>query len=184
MGTIQPARFLSHSGQILPGVRRTLPVNKPAADTDWKVTVPSGVQWNVRAGTATLVTSATAGSRYAGVTVTVDGLLTWSITSNAAQAASETYPYSFTASTSSGYYASSAYGSVLPLPDMWLPEGTVIASLTFGLLAGDQWQNIALSVEEVYVTNGQLSEIERSVEAIDMMLARQAVASAGSAQNG
>lgn len=183
MGTIQSARFLSHTGHILPGVRRALRVPTPAAGTDWSVTVPAGVQWNVRAGVGTLTTAAVAGSRYAGASVTVDGVATWQANLPAGQAESLAYVYTLAATVSAAVTTVAASGLIVPLPNLWLPEGTAIGSSTIGLLAGDQWSAIALTVEEVYVTNSQLSELERASEAETLKLERT-MAAALAANNG
>lgn len=160
-GAIQPARFLSHTGKVLPGVRRVVQVPEPAAGADWTVTVPGGMQWYILSGTATLTTSATVDNRQPVITETVDGVTIWPGLQSLSFGASTTkvIPVLLDGGFVSG--AATEGDIFLAAPSNLLPPGTVIASDTALLQVGDQWSAISLWVEEVYVTDNQLSEIAR-----------------------
>ena len=160
MGTIQPARFLSHTGRVLPGVRRIVNVPNPAAGHDWLATVPGGVQWVVLGGMSTLVTSAAVANRVPSSVVTVEGFTVVSVLSGFGVSASNTNAFPIVTSTVLGVLTSETDQSFLLYPLTPLPEGAKIGVTTTGLAAADQWSTISLWVEEIYVTDPQLSSIE------------------------
>lgn len=180
-GTIQPSRFLSHTGQVLPGVRRVVQVTNPAAGADWTVTVPAGVMWEVRAGVATLTTSATVDTRVPTMGVTVDDTLVWSVPWPSGQAAGKVVTFPVGTGMANGAVYANGSSPALLLPDDLLPQGAVIATSTALLQVGDQWSGISLWVEEVYVTDPQLSEdarlhaeLERDIAVYEYEQAQQA----------
>lgn len=183
MGTIQPARFLSHSGQILPGVRRVVNVATPAAGNDWTVIVPAGVQWSVRAGAAIFQASAQAATRLPGSRLTIDGVIVWQMYQSAGIDAGGFNLFSYTTATSPTQVGGLGDGVIIPFPDVWIPEGSLVQSFTNSLQSGDTYGNVALLIEEVYVTNAQLSELERANEALELKMARS-LAAAATTNNG
>lgn len=171
MGTIQPSRYLSHTGKILPGVRRVFTVPQPAADAGFNFTVPGGVQWWVLSAFFTLLTSATVANRSVDATVTVDGLQIGEFVSGFAQVASTTGVYGL--QSTGGYTAASVTtnGVMISLPGGQLPEGTTVAVNATNLSAGDQFSACNLWIEETYVTDPQLSEIARTRQELDREIA-------------
>lgn len=165
-GTIQPARFLSHTGKVLPGVRRVVQVPNPAAGTDWTVTVPAGVQWFVTAGVAQLTTSATVDNRQVALEVTVNGSTVWYARNGTTHAASTIFVYNFSSTVANVPLSGTETGVLVSFPPGYLSPGTVIGTSTNLLQAGDQWSGIVLWIEEVYVTDSQLSEIQRERETL------------------
>ena len=165
MGAIQPARFLTHSGKILPGVRRIVHVPNPAAGADWQTVVPAGVQWRILSGIATLTTSAAAGNRGATSTVIVDGVLIWNGHSSAFTAGStaQVYPIVVGGANEQTYITNGVES--LWYQDVFYPQGSVIGTSTSSINVADQWSAISLWVEEVYFTDSQLSTIETLREA-------------------
>lgn len=165
-GNIQPARFLSHTGKILPGVRRVVQVPNPAPATGWNVTVPAGVQWYVLAGYADLATDATVGNRFIGMKLTVNGVLVKNVATSGAIAPSSTAPVNFGSGPGVQSGQTGAVYGLVPLSNGLLPTGSNVAMTASGYGAGDQWSSIALWIEEVYVTDSQLSEIQRERETL------------------
>lgn len=160
-GTIQPSRFLSHTGQVLPGVRRLIPVADPAAGADWTVTVPGGVQWKIIGGYAALTASATTADRLAYTYVTIDGYGVVYAYSTSAVVASTSGHYTITSDPAVVAAGINSDAQSLVYPSVYFPESTEIGTNTLNLEEGDQWSQIVLWIEEVYVTDPQLSEIAR-----------------------
>lgn len=180
-GTIQPSRFLSHTGQVLPGVRRIVNVKNPAAGADWSVTVPAGVQWKVIGGAANFTTSATVDSRHPFMIVKWDGYRLSTAGTVVSIAASSGLTLGITSDPAVAYAIGVAQEVGLTLPNLYFPDGTTIGTNTASLQAGDQWSSIALWVEEVYVTDAQLSEdarlhaeLERDIAIYEYQQAEQA----------
>lgn len=160
-GTIQPARFLSHTGKVLPGVRRVVQVASPGAGNNWQVVVPGGVQWFVIGGQFTLTTDATVANRLPAMTVTVNGVGVWYVQPSNALPAGSVGKYTVVSGLSQTGNVGFASGQIVVLPPTWVPEAAVIASSVVNLDATDTLTGITLWVEEVYVTDQQLSEIAR-----------------------
>lgn len=160
-GTIQPSRFLSHTGYVLPGVRRIVNVSEPAVATEWSVAVPAGVQWRILGGTAALHTDATVANRQPNAIVTIEGVQVSSAVSPATITAGSDVTY--TAITDVVVANDTVHNDKQGLiyPFVFIPQGGTIGTSGSNLQAGDQWSAIALWVEEVYVTDAQLSEAAR-----------------------
>jgi hypothetical protein len=111
----------------------------PAAGQEFSVTVPTGEVWEVLSLEATLVTNATAASRY--VQIIIDNGTTEfaRVGSPVAQAASQTILY--TASPLVGAMPSSAPSNamVMNLPVQLLLPGYRVRSVTASLQTGDNW---------------------------------------------
>lgn len=182
MGTIQPARFLSRTGEIFPGVRRVVQVANPAAGNDWSVAVPGGVQWLILAGNATLTTSATVASREVYGNLYVQNELVFKQPGLGGIAASTVTSLNIV--TDPGLLANyEAYSNgLIPSPLIPLPPGTIVSVTTTNLQVGDQWSGIMIWVEEYYFTDSQLSEIERAKEAAERALIAAELQQAGIGQ--
>lgn len=160
-GTIQPSRFLSHTGQIMPGVRQVVTTGKPVAGAGWSVVVPAGVMWWVIAARFYMTTSATVASRYAYLSVAVDGTTVWDGAAELAQVASTTILYSFSSTVSYQPVTTSTNSSLVPFPDVLLPQGGVITGNIYNIDAADQVSAASLYIEEYFFTDAQLSEDAR-----------------------
>lgn len=171
MGTIQPSRFLSHTGKILPGVRRVVQIAQPAADQPAIAVVPAGVMWYVVGGYTTLATDATVATRYLRLTVSVDGVVIWLYLSPGGQAASLTFTYNFQSSLGTTGIYNSANGTVMQFPGGYLPTGAVATLGGNNFDANDQIGPWNLWIEEVYVTDSQLSEIARTRQELNREIA-------------
>ena len=160
MGAIQPARFLTDTGHIRPGVSRVVQVKNPAVATDWSVAVPAGVQWGIRTATATLTTGAATTSYTVRLRLTVDGVIVAQFACNGAPSSSTDNVYTWS-NVAQQYDAESVHQTLnVGMPNLVLPQGCVIGTSTLTLDATGQWSAIALWVEEYYFTNPQLATIE------------------------
>lgn len=137
-----------------PGIIQQYAPSNPAAGADFSVTsAPIG---RVRFQTllAKLVTSATAGNRVVSFTFAMSSPagVAYKIQDTGNVVASSTTFYSLSPSVSVQRGAG-AIGTeqdiVLPAPNSWVGRTSItVASVTQGLLAGDQWSNIILEDEE------------------------------------
>jgi hypothetical protein len=119
-----------------------------AAGVAWTETVPAGKSWRVFAIRASLVTDATVSNRRVTVTATLASSIIFKSTDESVQAASVTHAYNIAPQQG---HAVANLDHYLPLPicDDWvLPAGTVIASVTDNLQAGDNWGVPVFFVEE------------------------------------
>lgn len=171
MGTIQPSRFLSHTGKILPGVRRVFTNPEPAAGTNWSITVPAGVQWWVTAGFVPFTTDSVVGTRFVQVVLNVDGLNVWEAQAVAGQAASNGWAYNFTSTAAPQEATGDSNKAIICLPTGYLPSGATLMSAVASMDPGDQWGIGNWWIEEVYVTDPQLSEIARTRQELDREIA-------------
>ena len=173
MGTIQPARFLTDAGQILPGVVRVVTQPNPAAGADFTVNVPAGVMWKIISGQATLTTSATVATRIPQIQLTSQGHDIGVYPGNETDAASITAVVTFSQCLPSVSAPGGLNNSTIALPTYPLVQGDTFGSDTVALQAGDQWSAIAFAIEEIYFTNPQLAELEREVTNYQYQAMRQ-----------
>ena len=133
-----------------PGNPRAIVVGNPGAGNEINLGVQTSTRWKVRSLTATFITSGTAGNRYPQVE-----LFTGSGNPGWVGATSIAVPATTTATIVAG--AGAAFASALttnvqiPLPpDMAIMAGSgaAVKTLTSGLLAGDAYSNIVVTVEE------------------------------------
>lgn len=130
------------------GFIKNITVGNPAAGADFTSTVPTQAKWIVRHFSALLTTSAAAGARNARLFIDfgVAPVLEL-IPSQADQAASLATQYSIGAAAVAGSAAALANTWAATSPLVML--GTYrIGTSTAGILAGDQWSNIRITVEE------------------------------------
>jgi hypothetical protein len=161
---IQPARFLTDAGRILPGVRRLVNVPSPASGADFTQVVPGGVMWRVSSAQAFYLASATVASRNIGVSLSVNGSTVWLSRNTSALTASQQATMNFASGLPLFLGGGNGSDILIPLPQAVIPPGGVIASSTNQLQAGDQWSGIAMWIEEYYFTDQLLSELERERE--------------------
>lgn len=151
-------RFVSREGRVLPGVRRVVPIPNPNPATDWTVPVQGGRQWRIQGGSATLTTDATAGQRFVGLDVTLDGVRLHHLVDSVGVAPSTAAPVSIVAPAMAAATGDRTFAMAISAPDFWMPAGAILSSLTSAFGAADQWSNINLWVEELWVTDDQLRE--------------------------
>lgn len=163
-GAIQPARFLTDTGDILPGVSRVVKVPAPGAGNEWSITVPGGVQWKILSGRAQLVTSATVATRIPEIQLTSEGVDIGRYPCNVTVTAGVTSRVAFSQQLGTFTPVAGVVDGFIALPWFPLGPGDTISSLTTALQAGDVYDSINIRIAEYYFTNQQLSEIERYTE--------------------
>lgn len=158
--------FLDNSNRLHRGVRRIVPVKKPAAAAEWTVSVPGGVMWRMLAGYAQLTTSATVSTRNLGLSVTNEGVTLFFDTSITGIGASSTANLHMVPSIPFLNALTRGQEVWCNFPLFLLEEGWVITSLQpapgSGLAAGDQYTAVSLLVDEYYFTNQELSDLDET----------------------
>lgn len=152
-------RFFSREGRHLPGVKRAVPVPQPAAGAEWTVNVPGGRQWRIIGGAAQLVASAAVANRRPGLSLGDESTTTARTVSALQVQAGATALLGYL--PDSGVTAPAGVDTVglVPAWDAWIPGGFVISSATPGLQAGDQYSQVSLMIEELYVDDQELSKL-------------------------
>lgn len=132
-------------------VQRIIPIASPAAGNEWSITVPGGSIWSPIGITYRLVCSAAAANRVSTVAFT-DGSTTFGQCSpSVLQVATQSFRYSLWRGLGQGSVSAGASIQVASLPELWLPSGFTIASLTSAIDVADQYSAVALIVEEILV---------------------------------
>jgi hypothetical protein len=127
-------------------VAQILTPANPAAGADISITPSASSSFQILTVAAQLATSATVGNRAPSLRFTTPGAGTpavvapdGTVTVASSQTTYQWWPGSGYDDTGAGY-------STTPIPPgIWLPAGTVISTLTNGIVAGDQWQAIVVS---------------------------------------
>lgn len=136
------------AGQAGGGDLVTYTGSNPAADgSEFSETVPTGKTWRLLSIRAALVTDGSAANRQVGLTLTDGTNVFFKATSQSVQAASLTHNYTFSA-LPGVVVASAALEHQVPVPQMLLPAGTVLASVTTAKQATDNWGAPVFYVEE------------------------------------
>lgn len=122
-------------------------VANPAAGSDIAVSVPTGARWLMQSFAGQLVTSAAVANRIPHIVISdIGGNQLWNVAAPAAQVASTTVRYSACGGVA---VSSNDNATIMPIPDVALNfQGFSFNTLTTGLQAGDQWQNIRISIVE------------------------------------
>ena len=148
-------------------MERTLVVRQvasPAAATDFSIIVPGGRVWRPLAVTAQLVTDATVATRSTSLQVTDQTNTVVAIEAFANQAASLTELYSYSVGSVTGAGGAGNQVVTTALPDMALPAGYTIKSVTTNMGAADQWSKIVVWVEEIDAQPRGVYELRRETQ--------------------
>lgn len=130
-----------------PGTLRTIAGTDPAANTSISETVPTGARWRLHSMAFSLVTDANAANREVSITFD-DGATAYMVAASGVnQAASLTRRYSAAKGGIRGAAATAAEITIA-LPDVWLPAGHRIRTVTTNIQAGDNYGAPLLHVEE------------------------------------
>jgi len=130
-----------------PGTMRSIAGTNPAANAEISETVPTGARWRVHALVFTLVTDATAANREVVLTFDDGTTVYYATTPAANQAASLTRRYGAAAGGVRGAAATAAEIAIA-LPDLWLPAGHRLQTVTTNLQVTDNYGAPQLLVEE------------------------------------
>lgn len=139
---------LLESSVIGPGVLRAIAGTGVGAGVELSESVPTNARWRLLAFFSTLITDVTVTNR--DVAMTWDDTLAIVARFPAAQnhAASLTTRYCWTFGGARAPIAQDRT-IIIPIPDVWLPEGFRIKTVTTNIQAGDAWATPKLFVEEV-----------------------------------
>jgi hypothetical protein len=143
------------NGRILapsegPGTLRTVQLGLQPAGLDWTVAVPLNARWRHIATLADLQTAGGGVARQVGINVNPAGAFVWTLFAPGTQAGGITTAYHLSAQSAIYTAATATMTTMLvPLPpELVLLAGGSISSQTTGILAGDQWFQINVLVEE------------------------------------
>lgn len=139
------------AADVTEGLGTIQTVSTPAAGQGFTATVPTGKRWRVWGGSARIVCSAVAGSRFPSITYeTAGGQPLWfgAQASHANEINSDHYVTYYDAEVLLTDLYVDKYLPV-PLRAIWLPSGSKIVGRWFGIQAGDQVSEIGFLVEEL-----------------------------------
>lgn len=131
-----------------PGVLRSITGTDPAAGASVQETVPTNARWRLLALIVTLVTDATAANREAALTIDDGATVFVRAPAGVAHTASLTNRYNWTAHADRFTIAQDRTVTI-PIPELWLPGGSRINTLTANIVAGDNYGAPQLLVEEL-----------------------------------
>lgn len=130
--------------------------------------------WRVLSGNYTFTASATVANRRPGISLTWQGATYFLYHSNLAVTASTAINVCFGMSMTVLSVNNAGATTSVGLPYGWMPPTTVIASSTSLLAAGDQYSAIAMVVEELWLTDEEVTENEDLLERFVMTAEREA----------
>lgn len=119
-------------------------VANPSAGADFSWTSPSSQPVLLKYVTATLTTAVAVASRNPTLKLTIGGTVAGQWPTANAQAASLAVVWTFSEADDGAFI--SAVAAHVPVPsNFWLPPSSVVASVTGGIQAADQWSAIAFT---------------------------------------
>lgn len=131
--------------------RIVVPVATPAAGADWSLTVPAGHVYHLVSLYGQLVTSAAVATRIPRLSFTDGDSVFLDLPPFASQVASLTRRYAWAPAVSGTALGNSILSY---LPDLDLPAGWTIASVTDLIDAADAWTSVKLLVRDLTVRGG------------------------------
>jgi len=130
-----------------PGWSHSVNVANPAAGADWTLTMAAGQRMLVKSLSAVFVASAAVGNRDLSIIVDDGANTVWQDGAALAVTAGQTAGFNVTTASTPTPILASIITVVIP-PAIFLVPGWRIRAFTTGILAGDQWSQIWLGVEE------------------------------------
>lgn len=143
-------------------VLHVVPHADPAADAELLYTVPGGELWRPLALSVELVASIGGGNRLPALRFTVFGALVAGIPAPAPTGAGGTERYSWIRGVGANTTETNAADHAAPMPDVLLPGGSTIATVTAGFFAGDNYGAPQLLVERV-TDRGPVAGLQRAM---------------------
>lgn len=141
-----PGSLLTTSLDVA-GILRSITGTDPAANTEISETVPTGARWKLRAIGVTLVTDANAANREVSI-ILDDGTTTlYEAASGFSHVASTTVRYSGAIIGALTAPAQAVRRQII-LPDLWLPGGSRVRTVTTNIQVTDNYGAPQLLVEE------------------------------------
>lgn len=129
------------------GLVKSTNVANPAAGADWQTQVPAGARWQLQSISAQLVTAAAVANRAVHFQLANNaGVVYFDIPASGFQVAALTNRYTWAAGNPSTSFDSSFVANIPA--GVQLLQGFFVGTVTTGIQAGDQWQNIQASFIE------------------------------------
>jgi hypothetical protein len=132
---------------------QSLPVAAPAAGAEWSAKVPAGEIWRVLSVRALLTTSAVVANRVPALVVADASRTLLTLGAGVNQAAGLAQLYQWAKRLGATLTGQPAVSIANALPELVIPEGGSIGSLTAALDAGDQYSGVVLELEQWSLTD-------------------------------
>lgn len=137
-------------GLAVRGDYREMLVPSPAAGAEWSFTLPSGYWWLLALGRAVLTTSAAVATRASGLQIANgDGTRFYATNPGATVAATLAQEVSYSAGGPQGPAGAAAVATI-DVPEVILPGGWRVGSLTQALDVADQYSGVRLYLLQLY----------------------------------
>lgn len=146
--------------------RRVVVVPAPAAGSDASLTVPGGHAYRVIAVYGVLVTDANVADRTLELVATVDGSTVGRFPTAGNVPANSTAPATWAPHLDPATAAASLVGSI---PELTLPAGATLATLTDQIQAGDQWSALSVLVHDEWIQAGPIDLARVDLEVIGVI---------------
>lgn len=131
-----------------PGALRSITGTNPAANAEISETVPTNARWRLLALFATLVTDANAANREAALTIDDGAAVVARYPAGQNNIASLTTRYVW-AAAGARFTIAQDRTIVVPIADVWMPDGYRLKTVTTNLQVTDDWSAPQLWVEEL-----------------------------------
>lgn len=143
-----PGSFLQSSVEGRGFIRGFLGTT-PAVAAEVAETVPFNTRWRFQSVLLSLVTSAVVGTRYPGLQLVQNGMFTYQVVVTVGQQQNLGSRRAYGPGLTHDSFGPAIYEDLLPVPtDTFLVAGDQILTSTFGMLAGDQYSQPQLCMEE------------------------------------
>jgi len=134
--------LLAQRGQIVP-----ITGTNPAAGVEISETVPNNNYWRLKALRAAITTDSNTANRRPVLRITINSIIVCDCINPTTTTANSTVTYQWGHGLQYGTDSIGLFGSGGLISDLLLPPGSVIATVTAGILAGDNWAAPTLLVE-------------------------------------
>lgn len=126
---------------------KVITIANPAAGAEIVATVPANKTWRILAVHFKLVASATVANRLVRLLFDDGTVVLFKVPNDVNHVASQTTEYSYgLACTAEAAQGATVVARMYPIPDLQLPPGCRIQTLTAGLQAGDQFSEVRLLI--------------------------------------
>lgn len=139
-------RALAHQATLAHVIEKVNVAN-PGAGNQWSFALPGDRIWRIRGVVGKLTTSAVAGNRQVGITVSDQSDVLACAVAPAVTAAALATTYAFNINAPGNATASAGGFASCPLPDIIVPGGFIIASVATAFDPGDAWTGVRIWAE-------------------------------------
>lgn len=146
--------------------RRVVTIAAPAAGSDASLTVPGGHLYRVLSVYGVLTTDANVADRAIEVRATIDGSVVGRFPTAGTVPANSTAAATWAPHLDASAGTAALVGSIPELP---LTAGAVLATLTTGIQAGDQWSAVNVLVLDEWIHRGPIALDRLDLEVIGVI---------------